>query len=135
MERKMVNALMVAPRMPPCKIQLYLDKKFLRSAVSVGLWERTDDLYFFRLEKDVGILYARCAALWNGQINRRINGKIFAGTFYIVGIQDRELVSLPPDAIAKYREKLWKPLHLTDKEDVDCLLAHIDALFSDAEVL
>lgn len=135
MEKETVTALMVAPRMHPCEIQLYLDKNFLRSAVSLGLWEISDELYLYRMEENIAILYVRYAALWNGQVNRRIRGRIFAGTFYIVGVKNRELVSLPPAAMEKYREKLWKPLHLTDREDMDCLVAHIDALFSDAETL
>lgn len=132
MIKETMNALLVAPGMNPCEISLYRGSGFLKAAVSIGLEEVADELNFWPLSEQAGILYYRYAALWNGKINRKVDEHMFAGTFYITGVKHGRLVSLPPADMERYRRRFWEPLALTPETELDYIMAKLDALAGDA---
>lgn len=135
MTKETITALMVAPNMEPCIIQLYNEAKFLKAAVSLGLIETADALNVFPLDAQTGVLCCKYAALWGGCINRKIGKRVFAGTFFVVGIMGDKLVSLPPAALESYRSKFWTPLKPTSEDDINGMMAAIDTLWSDDNIL
>lgn len=133
MAKEPITALMVAPNMKPCIVQLYNEADFLRSAVSLGLMETADVLNVYPLDGQTGILCCKYAALWGGKVNRKIGKRMFAGVFFVVGIHNGTLVSLPPSTLETYRAKLWTPLQPTTEDEFDDLWAVIDALWTDED--
>ena len=117
----MVTALMIKPGEHPQPTLLADDGDFLDCAVSVG----TDALCTAmarRLEFGIAVLYANEAVMLGGIGNRRIDGRIYSGTIYIVGHEDGALVSLTDDAIVKYTVLLWEPEQYSEDEIADSFL-------------
>lgn len=135
MAKETITVLMVAPNMKPCVIELYNDATFLRAAVSLGLTETADELNVFPLDVQTGILCCKYAALWGGKLNRKVGKWMFAGVFFVVGVQGGTLTSLSPAALEIYKARFQHPLQPDAEDDTDALLAAIDALQDDCEVL
>lgn len=133
MEKETITALMVAPNMNPCVIELYNDAAFLRAAVSIGLMETADELNIFPLDAQTGVLCCKYAALWGGKVNRKVGKRMVAGVFFVVGIQNGTLVSLPASRLETYRTRLWSPLQATAEDELDDLWAVIDAIWTDED--
>lgn len=114
----MVTALMVKPGEQPCVTEIYDDRKYLNSAVSIGA-NRPCTAAGITIERGMVALYA-----WEGvhaglQGHRKIGKRILAGTFYIVRELGGELYSLSEADIAKYSHRLRKAKSFTDKEVID----------------
>ena len=49
--------------------------------------------------------------------NRKVNDEIIAGTFFIVGIDDKGYISsLDDELLEKYKKRFWNIENYTDKE-------------------
>ena len=130
MEEKTITALMVAPGEHPGVTTLCCCKPFLDLAVSFGTMFPCD-VSFLPLSPNAGILYNREAPLLGLRANRKVGEYILAGVFYIVGIENRELISLSDDLMEYYVELYWEPE--TYGEEVDQAfwanwLAEIDSM-------
>lgn len=110
-----ITALMVMPNTPPCIIELYKDMNFLETAVCLGAHPP-----FFvstiRLSKDAAILFDEEAPLCSCKGNRKIGNEIIAGVFYVIGVENGNLVSLSAKNIKKYKERFWEPETYSDEE-------------------
>lgn len=135
MTKETITALMVAPGMNPCEIQLHADADFLKHAVSLGLIETADEVNAYPLDDEAAILCCKYAAVWGGKVNRRIGKRIFAGVLFIAAIKDRKLASLSPAALETYRQKLWTPLPDEAENDMDSLFAAVNTMFDEKETL
>ena len=125
MTTQIITALMVAPGMHPCVVELYLDVEFLRQAIAIGL-DFPCPTSFLAVASDAVVLYnpegnTRCA-----KCNRIVEGRVIAGVFYIVGTEDGRLVSLSSQAIQKHKEMFWEPEEFTDAESIDAFLAELN---------
>ena len=97
----MLTALIVQPGQHPQITQLCDDRTFLDLSVSRG----TDFMcsaVAISLEKGIAIIYAQEGVPPCLPGNRKVNGHIIAGTFYIVGVKDGILRSLTDAEITKY---------------------------------
>ena len=117
----MVTALKVQPGEHPWPTLLCDDDDFLDCAVSMGA-----DFYYTaracKVESGVAVIYGYEAAMLGGAGNRRINGRIYAGTIYIVGYHDDVLVSLSDADLARYTMLLWEPEQYSEDEVADSFL-------------
>ena len=117
----MVTALMIRPGEHPWPTLLADDSDFLNCAVNRG-WGTFYTAMARRVEPGIAVLYANEAAIMGGIGNRKVNGRIYADTIYIVGHKDGALVSLTDDAVAKYTMLLWEPEQYTEDEIIDSYL-------------
>ena len=124
MDEKMITALMVAPGDHPVVTVLCCCKTFLDLAVSFGAGEPCE-VSFFPLTDDAGILYNREAIFYGLKGNRRIGRRILAGVFYVVGIKDGKLSSLPFAELEAYFERFWEPEHFTKAEVEEACFADL----------
>ena len=115
MEEKVITALMVPPGDHPGIIELCCCKTFLDLAVSFGSF-CSCDASVIQIAEDVGILCNREAPLCSLRGNRKIDGHILAGVFYIIGLKDGELISLPEHHLEYYMTALWEPETYTEEE-------------------
>ena len=125
MTTRTITALMVAPGMHPCVIELYRDVDFLRQAISIGL-DFPCPMSFLAVDSNAVVLYnpegnTRCA-----KCNRIVEGRVIAGVFYIVGVDGSKLVSLSPDAVSHFKAKFWEPEEFSDAESIDAFLAELN---------
>ena len=135
MAKETITALMVAPSIEPIDVQLYLDVQFLKRAVSIGLEEPTEEINIWSIDDRAAILYTRYAALLNGKVNRAIHDRTLMGTFFVVGVQNGKLTSLAPSSLEKYRAEFWQPRQTSPTDDLDAVLASLDVLWSNTEIL
>lgn len=117
----MVLALKIEPGKNPWPTMLCDDEDFLNCAVSLG-----SEFPFLvsarRLEPGVAIIYGHGAAMLDGTGNRRINGRIYVSTVYIVGHNNGRLVSLSEDVLTRYMSLYWNPEEFSEDELVDDFL-------------
>ena len=57
--------------------------------------------------------------MYGGEGNRRINGQIIAGVFYVVGHSGYDLVSLTDEQITRYMLAFWDPEFYAPDETID----------------
>lgn len=120
----MVTALIVQPNQHPQITQLCDDRAFLDLSVSRG----TDFMCStatLPLADGLVVLYPQQGALLCLAGNRRVNGHIIAGTFYIVGVKTGVLRSLTDAEITKYSLRFWEPEIISDDEILDSYFDHI----------
>ena len=117
----MVAALMIKPGEHPTPALLVDDGDFLDCAVSIGAITNLTAMTK-RVEKGIVVLYGDEAIMLGGIGNRCIDGRIYAGTIYIVAYQDGVLRSLSDEDIARYMVLLWEPERYTEEEIVNSYL-------------
>ena len=115
MKKKTISALMVAPGEHPCEVVLCCCKDFLDLAVSFGAGQGCK-VSFKQLSEHAGILYNQEASCWDLRGNRKIGSYIFAGVFYIVGVEQGKLASLSDDLMERYMVTFWEPETYTGRE-------------------
>jgi len=115
MVQESIQAIMVWPGEHPCVTELLNDRKFLDFAVGLGS-AYTGDAVLIRLSDTAGILYNDLAFLSDLKGNRKIGNKLLAGVFYVIGIKDGKLCSLPFAELEAYFERFWEPEHFTKAE-------------------
>ena len=115
MKRKTISALMVAPGEHPCEVVLSCCRDFLDLAVSFGAGQ-VCNVSFKQLSERAGILFNQEACWWDLRGNRKIGSYIFAGVFYIVGVDQGNLASLSNDLMERYMVTLWEPETYTKQE-------------------
>lgn len=124
MTKKTIRALMVAPGMEPCVIELYNNEEYFQKAVSVGL----DEVYtmrFLKLNESTGIFYTDDAPIGWARCNRRVGARIIMGVFYIVGIKEGSLCSLTHDDIETYKARFESPEVFDIADEVDALFNRV----------
>ena len=110
MKEKTIKVLKVEPMKAPTVTHLKNDLNSLQEAVD-GLIE------IIPLGKGVVILDNEEAKLRNMQGNRRFFNDIIAGTFYVVGDDDKgNLCSLTEEQIAYYNAVFLEPEVISDEE-------------------
>lgn len=120
----MVTALIVLPNQHPQITQLCDNRRFLDLSVSRG----TDFMcsaVTLPLVDGLAVLYPQQGALLYLPGNRKVNGHIIAGTFYIVGVKDGILRSLTDAEITKYTLQFWEPEIFSEDEVLDSYFDHI----------
>lgn len=125
MTTQTITALMVAPGMYPCVIELHKDIDFLSRAVSIGT-DAACPTTLLKFTDTVGILYNNEAHSYAAPCNRTVGTKIIAGVFYVVGIHHNKLASLSPTDIENYKARFWEPESFTDDEAIDAWLACLE---------
>ena len=125
MTTQTITALMVAPGMHPCVIELHKDIDFLSRAVSIGT-DAACPTTLLKLTDTVGILYNNEAHSYAAPCNRTVGTKIIAGVFYVIGIRHSRLASLSPVDIENYKTRFWEPEDFTDDEAIDAWLACLE---------
>ena len=116
MKQKKIKVLMVEPGSHPTEVELDNDLHNLQKAVSIGT-NYIGLIEIIPIDKKTVILCNEEGKLNGLEGNRRINGDIIAGTFYICG-EDEEgnLTSLSEDDIQKYKARFWNPEYYTEEE-------------------
>lgn len=120
----MVTALIIQPNQHPQITQLCDDRCFLDLSVSRG----TDCICSaatLPLADGLAVLYPQQGAMLCLPGNRKVNGHIIAGTFYIVGAKDGALRSLTDAEITKYTLQFWEPEIFSEDEVLDSYFDHI----------
>lgn len=123
----MVTALMIKPGEHPTITMLCDTAEYLNHAVSLG----SDEICFAqarRLENGLAILHADSCASFGFPANRKVNGKLISGTFYIVGVTDGKLRSLTDREISKYTARFWLAESYTEDEILEAWWDEIAAL-------
>lgn len=113
----MVTALMVKPGEHPCPTQLCDNRDYLDRAVSADM-DVVCSAAAVRLTDGVAIIYNEDAFLM-GTANRRVDERIFSGTFYVVGYAKGRLVSLTDDQITQNMIRFWETEFYTEDEVVE----------------
>ena len=114
----MVTALIVQPEQRPQITQLCDDRVFLDLSVSRGT-DLMCTAVALSLEDGIVILYPSEGVSLCLSGNRRVGGRIIAGTFYIAGVKDGVLRSLTDTEIIKYTSQFWDAEIFTDDEVFD----------------
>ncbi len=105
-----IRVLMVEPNEHPKEFLLKNTLQAMQEAVG-GLIDIVD------LNDDACILLNDEGKLTDLEGNRRINGDVIAGKFYVCSsTEDGELVSLSDEVLEKYREMFWEPEEITQEE-------------------
>ena len=115
-ENDIVIALMVKPGKKPCSVPLLKNRQFLNRAVSLGAaYEYNAEA--IRLCDHICILKSEEGSLDGAKGNRMVNGRIIAGVFYVVGVdEDNTLTSLSPKQLQHYKKCFNMPEYYTDQE-------------------
>ena len=99
-----IITLKVEPERKPIPVVLELSHESLRCAVSIGS-EEVANVVAKQLKKDVCIVYADDGFLYELEANRKVNGDIICGVFYVTGINtEGYLTSLTGAQIREYTE-------------------------------
>ena len=120
----MVTALMIKPGEHPIITMLCDTAEYLNHAVSLG----SDEICFAqarRLENGLAILHADSCISFGFPANRKVNGKLISGTFYIVGVTDGKLRSLTDREISKYTTQFWHAESYTEDEVLEAWLDEV----------
>ena len=123
----MVIALMIKPGEHPTITMLCDTAEYLNHAISLG----SDEICFAqarRLENGLAILHADSCASFGFSANRKVNGKLISGTFYIVGVAAGKLRSLTDREISKYTAQFWQAESYTEDEVLEAWLDEIAEL-------
>lgn len=123
----MVIALMIKPGEHPSITMLCDTAEYLNHAVS----QDSDEICFAqarRLENGLAILHADSCASFGFSANRKVNGKLISGTFYIVGVAAGKLRSLTDREISKYTAQFWQAESYTEDEVLEAWLDEIAEL-------
>ncbi len=111
-----ITVLKIAPGKHPAKTKLQSTIDAFNHAVSAGATE-IGKACSKRIEKDIYILYNYYGCLDELAGNRKVNGEIIAGTFYVLGaIQGFRPRSLTPEEIEKYTSLFWEPEVYSDTD-------------------
>lgn len=124
MVQESIQAIMVWPGEHPCITELLNDRKFLDFAVGLGS-AYSGDAVLIRLSDTAGILYNDLAFLSDLKGNHKIGSRLLAGVFYVVGIKDGKLSSLPFAELEAYFERFWEPEHFTKAEVEEACFADL----------
>jgi len=116
MKENKIKVLMVEPGKNPTETVLENNLSALQRAVSIGASHKglIEVVY---LDSEVLILCNEEAKLIGLEGNRRVNGEIIAGVFYVVGgSSDGEFVSLTDKQFERYKARFWEPESYTQEE-------------------
>lgn len=123
----MVIALIIKPGEHPTITMLCDTAEYLNHAVSLG----SDEICFAqarRLENNLAVLYSNSNVSFGFSANRKVNGKLISGIFYIVGVADGKLRSLTDREISKYTAQFWHAEIYTEDEVLEAWLDEIAEL-------
>lgn len=121
---KPIRALMIEPGMLPVRKELLPTTDALIQAISVGMSD-IGDLKKIKLDEDIYIIYNGNASL-ELEGNRKVNGKIICGTFYIVGIENNEPRSLTDSELRKYTDRF---IEIETFDDWDIISQFVDDIY------
>lgn len=119
----MVTALIVPPGQHPQITQLCDDGTFLDLSVSRGS-DLLCSAATFSLDDDIVVIFPQQGPLHCLPGNRRVDGRIIAGVFYIVGIKDGYLRSLSDEEISRFTLQFWETEIFSDDEVLDSWLCY-----------
>jgi len=101
---KTMNVLLVKPQKAPHEAEIGSDLKAMQNAVG-GCIQAV-----YPYDDPVALVCNEEGKLNGLPLNRRLEDyDIIAGTFFICGLSEDNFASLPPDLMAKYKEKFARP--------------------------
>ena len=116
MKELIIKTLMLEPNEHPKDAYIPNGYAYFNLLVSEKIYYTCDAEVIF-LEKNAGLLRNSEGALLNLKGNRKVNDEIIAGTFFIVGIDDKGYISsLDDELLEKYKTRFWNIENYTDKE-------------------
>lgn len=116
MKENKIKVLMVEPGEHPKEVVLDNNLDALQKAVSIGC-EEQGLIEIIGLEDGICLLCNEEGKLLQLEGNRRLGDDIITGVFYILGEDgDGELISLPQEAMERYKERFWEPEQYTQGE-------------------
>lgn len=116
MKELIIKALMVEPLNHPKEIYIINNQDVFSILVSMDNYYISDAKLTY-LDENVAIIHNEEAELLNLKGNRRIDDKIIAGTFFVVGINDTGIItSLTDEMLEKYKKTFWNIEVYSDKE-------------------
>lgn len=106
-----LQVLKIEPHKPPEQVLLKNELSALQGAVG-GLIE------VYPLEQGVDLLLNEEGKLLKLEPNRRLGCEIFAGTIYVVGVDDNtgEFTSLTEEQVKKYKQQFAQPDKISQEE-------------------
>ncbi len=116
MKELIIKVLMVEPLNHPKEIYIINNQDVFSILVSMDNYYISDAKLTY-LDENVAIIHNEEAELLNLKGNRRIDDKIIAGTFLVVGINDTGIItSLTDEILEKYKKIFWNIEVYSDKE-------------------
>lgn len=117
MKQKKIKVLMVEPGNHPTVTELGNTLDSLQEAVSLGA-SYIGLIEIFLFDKDNIVILCNEEGKLNGLVgNRRINGDIIAGVFYICAEDEQgNLTSLSPEDMERYKAMFWNPEYYTEND-------------------
>lgn len=116
MKELIIKTLMVKPNEHPKEAYIPNGYTYFKHLVSMDNYYICD-AEIIVLDKDAGLLRNKEGALLGLKGNRKVNDEIIAGTFFIVGIDDKGYISsLSDELLEKYKKRFWNIENYTDKE-------------------
>ena len=111
-----IKCLMVMPMHTPQVTTLEVSMEAFSKAVSIGS-EEDLRLTAKKIGKRTYILYAADALFAELAANRKVDGEIISGTFYVVAVdKERILVSLSEEQMMRYMMMFYEPERYSGKE-------------------
>lgn len=116
MKESTIKVLMVEPGEYPKEVTLDNNLDALQKAVSIGC-EEQGLIEIIGMGEGVCLLCNEEGKILQLEGNRRVGNDIITGVFYILGEDgEGELVSLPQEAMERYKEMFWEPEQYTHDE-------------------
>lgn len=123
--RQIQLTTMVPPYTHPQAVALIDDPKALIQAINIGSLQICTPKTR-ALERDVCMIYSSNPLVADYPGNRRVDGQIVSGTFYLVGLdEDIHIVSISDEKLSKYMIEFWEPEAFSFDEVVDDDIAHL----------
>ncbi len=114
-----IRSLKILPMKPPVIVTLETSIESFKSTVSEGADEILN-IASMRVCNDVYIIYAPMAHLAGCEANRKVNGEIISGTFFIIGVDEHTLpVSLTDEQVWEYYKRFRIPERYSYTEVLD----------------
>ena len=122
MQERKIKALMVAPYDLPRAVLMPVTIKSFRKAVSVGA-EEYGDVRARKVDDNIYALYHRFGCFAGLEGNRKVNGRIISGVFYIVGADKHYYPrSLTSKELERYMSMFWD---IPDFDSIDVVRSQI----------
>lgn len=115
-KEKEIRVLKVSPHKKPEVVVLKNELADLQQAVSSGLTGQSHLIELLGVEDGVDILLNEEGKLIGLEPNRRFDEDVLVGDFYVVGVNEEYLASLPEDKIKKYSERFAEPEDISPEE-------------------
>lgn len=126
MKQKKIKVLMIEPMKHPTEVELDNDLECLQKAVSIGT-NYVGLIEIIPIDEGIVILCNEEGKLNGLEGNRRINGDIIAGVFYISAEDEHgNLASLSHEDMERYKARFWNPEYYTDDDVQNALYYTIE---------